>query len=130
MKIAVDTNIVLRLITGDDEKLLAKVRTLIKKHEAGEIFVSYAVLLETQYVLAKVYKYPKDIILEALEDLMRVEQFHFEQETAVRLALMKYGDGYSFSYALIGELGGTKNVKTYTFDQALKKNSAFVVINS
>lgn len=129
MKIAVDTNIILRIITCDDEKLLSRARSLVKKYATDDIFVSYAIMMETHYVLSKYYKYSSDAIIEAFGDLMKIEQFYFEHETSVRLALAKYGNGFSFTDSLIGEIGNIKNLKTYTFDKALKKDSSFIVLS-
>ena len=129
MKTAADTNIILRIITGDDEKLLAKAKNLVKKYSAGDIFVSSAVMLEAHYVLLKYYHYSSEAIVEAFEDLMRIEQFHVEHETAVRLALAKYKRGFSFPDSLIGEIGNIKNLKTHTFDKELRKDPAFIVLS-
>ena len=129
MKTAVDTNILLRLITCDDAALLTKVRNLVKKYSTGDVFVSYAVMLEAHYVLAKYYHYPLEAVIEAFEDLMKIEQFHFEHETAIRLALAKCKRGFDFSDSLIGEIGTVKNLKTHTFDKKLKKDPAFIVLS-
>lgn len=128
MKIAVDTNIILRIITADDERYLAKARALVKRYGADDIFVSYAVMVEVHYVLVKLYHYSKEEMIEAFEDLMRVEQFYFEHEPAIRLALAKYRNGLSFADSLIGEIGALKNLKTHTFDKDLRKDPAFVVL--
>ena len=129
MKIAVDTNIILRIMTCDDEKLLSRARNLVKRHGGGDIYVCYAVMMETHYVLSKYYKYSPVAIVEAFKDLMRIEQFHFEHETAVRLALARQEHGFSFADSLIGEIGNIKNLKTYTFDKALKRNSSFIILS-
>ena len=128
MKIAVDTNIVLRIITGDDQKLLTKARNLVKKYSANDIFVSCVVMMEVYFVLSKFYHFSQDDAIEAFSDLMKIEQFHFEHEAAIRLALAKVKNGLSFSDSLIGEIGTNKNLKTYTFDKGLKNDPAFVVL--
>ena len=129
MKIAVDTNVILRIITGDDAQLLEKAKNLVKKYSSGDVFVSYAAMIEIYYVLSKFYNYPVEAIIEAFEDLMKIEQFYFEHEPAIRLALAKCKKGFGFTDALIGEIGNVKNLKTYTFDKQLKKDSSFIVLS-
>lgn len=67
-------------------------------------------------------------VLNSFEALLKVPQFCFENETAVRLALSKCAKGYTFNDALIGEIGGARSLKTYTFDKGLKHNKNFEVI--
>ena len=128
MNIALDTNILVRVITGDNADMLAKAKNLIKKHGPKEIFVTYGVLLETLYVLRKVYGFSDEKALEAIKDLMKVEQFSFEHEMAVHLALSKSSKGHHFNDALFGEIAGMKHLKTYTFDKELKSNKNYEVL--
>ncbi len=128
MKIALDTNVLVRLITGDNEAMLAKADHLVKKYGPKEIFISYGVILETFYVLRKVYGFSEELALNAVEDVLKVEQFCCEQAIAIHLALSKCARGFNFNNALFGEIAATRNVKTYTFDKGLKQNKNFEII--
>ncbi|MBF0532211.1 MAG: PIN domain-containing protein [Candidatus Omnitrophica bacterium] len=129
MKIAFDTNVIVRMIALDDEVRLKKAIGLIQKHQPKDIFICYGVFIEAYYVLTKQYDMPKDKVLDAFEDLLRVEQFSVDQETALRLAISKAKKGGAFNDALIGEVGAVKNVRTDTFDKALKNNNSFEVLS-
>ena len=128
MKIAIDTNILLRIISNDDPIFVGKARNLIERYSTKEIFVSYGVIWETYCVLKSFYAYKLDRIYDALEDVLNTDEFSVENETAVRLALAKARKGQPFYDSLIGEIAAVKNLKTYTFDRGLKSNSSFVVV--
>jgi predicted nucleic-acid-binding protein len=129
MKIAVDTNVLVRIITQDDPIRVKKAYALIEHYGSREIFVCHGVLLETYFVLRKKYQLSKEEILEDFEELLKIPQFCFEYEPPVRLAISKAAKGYSFNDALIGEIGASRNLKTHTFDTELKDNKNFEFIH-
>ncbi len=128
MKIAVDTNVLVRIIALDDEQKVKKAVTLIEKHGPREVFVCYGALSEAFYVLTKVYGLSKNEVLKSFGDLFKIEQFAFEHEIPLRLALCKCEKGASFHDALLGEIAAARNLKTHTFDKNLKNNTNFEVI--
>ena len=128
MKIALDTNVLVRIITGDNPEMAAKAKNLVKKHGPKEIFIAYGVILEVYYVITTVYGFSKEEALAAIEDTLKVEQFSCEHEMAIHLALAKSAKGFSFNDALFGEIAGIRNLKTHTFDKALKQNKNFEMI--
>src|SRR5258708_6024228 len=105
MKVAFDTNILVRFIINDDAKMVSTALALINRHGHKEIFISTGALLETFYVLRSVYGLSKEQVLIKIEDLLRIEQFNFEHEIPIRLALAKSSKGTGFYDALIGEIG-------------------------
>jgi predicted nucleic-acid-binding protein len=128
MKIAFDTNMIVRMVTHDDEIRLKKIVEIIEEHNEKDIFICYGVLIEAYFVLTKIYEFTKEKTLNAFEDLLKIEQFAFEHETAIRLAIVKSRKGLEFYDSLIGEIGSTKNIKTKTFDKGLKSNNSFNVL--
>jgi predicted nucleic-acid-binding protein len=128
MKIAVDINVLVRIITGDNIAMAAKAQNLVKKYGPKEIFIAYGAILETYYVLTTVYGFSKEKALAAIEDTLKVEQFNCEHEVSIHLALAKAGKGFSFNDALLGEIGGARGIKTHTFDKGLKHNKNFEMI--
>ena len=60
MKISIDTNVLVRIITGDNEEMSSKAKGLVKRYGSKEIFIPYGVILETYYVLTKVYAFSKE----------------------------------------------------------------------
>ena len=129
MKIAVDTNILIRLITADDPKQLKLVEKLIREYDGhGQIFISLLVVQEVYWVLEHFYNWKKEDILNAIEDILRAKQFFIEHELAVKMAVSKSRKNEEFSDALIGQVGALKNLKTYTFDRGVKDDVAFVIL--
>ena len=127
MKIAVDTNILIRLITGDVERLVKQAQKLVDEYDENDIFVSYGVIMELYFGLKHHYKFPEGIALDAIEDILKIKQFNIEHRMAIQLAINKARNKFGFYDALIGEVGSLKNVKTRTFDRGLKKNLSFEV---
>ncbi|HEY1412127.1 MAG TPA: type II toxin-antitoxin system VapC family toxin, partial [Rhodopila sp.] len=60
---AIDTNIIVRYLTGDDPKQAVKVHSVIG-HEP--VFVPRTVLLEAEWVLRGVYELPTVQVISAL----------------------------------------------------------------
>ena len=54
--LAVDTNVVVRYLTGDHPEQFANAKALI---DGEDLFVCATVLLETEWVLRSVYGYPR-----------------------------------------------------------------------
>jgi hypothetical protein len=61
--LAIDTNLIVRYLTGDHPAQSARAGSLI---DGNDIFVSTTVLLETARVLRSVYAYPADQFSKAL----------------------------------------------------------------
>lgn len=128
MKIAFDTNIIVRMVAHDHEMHLKKIVRIVGEHDKKDIFICYGILIEAYFALTKLYGFTKEAALNAFEDLLRIEQFAFEHETAIRLAIVKAKKGFEFYDCLIGEIGSVKGIKTKTFDHGLKGNNCFDVI--
>ena len=129
MKIALDTNVLVRIIALDDEPKVKKAIALIESYEAREIFVCHGVLIEAFFILTKKYELSKESVLNSFDELLMIPQFCFEYETAVRLAISKCAKGYTFNDALFGEIGASRNLKTYTFDKGLKDNKNYELLH-
>jgi predicted nucleic-acid-binding protein len=82
--IAVDTNVLVRLLTGDDAKQAAAARSLFA---AGPIWIAKTVLLETGWVLRSLYGFEESAVREAFAKLLGLENVHTEDEPAVAAAL-------------------------------------------
>ena len=116
MKIAIDTNILIRLLTGDDPKQLKLVERLISQYnDQGQIFISVLVLQEVYWVLDHFYDWEKHDILNAMEDILRTQQFFIEHELAVKAAVSKSRKNEEFSDAMIGQTGAFKKFKNLHF---------------
>ncbi len=75
-----DTNILVRFLANDDKKQAARVKKLFEAAElSGERFVVPApVVLELLWVLTAVYEYPREAVLNALEQMTLMPILNFE----------------------------------------------------
>ncbi|MFT5387130.1 MAG: putative nucleic-acid-binding protein [Candidatus Omnitrophota bacterium] len=128
MKVAIDTNILIRIITRDDDALYQKASRFIKKYGKDDIFVSASTIIETSFVLKSCYQWGKEDVLMAVELIVDTDQFYIDQEPALRQAIIKCHKGFSMYDAFIGEVGAVRNLKTYTLDKKLKSNASFVLL--
>ena len=88
--IAVDTNIIVRLVTGDDPVQLERAMSLAALEP---FYVSLTVVAETEWVLRSRYEYDRAIIHAALTSLPELVPMVYEDEVGVRWALDRYALG-------------------------------------
>jgi predicted nucleic-acid-binding protein len=111
---AVDTNVLVRLLTGDDPKQAAVAKSLFA---AGPIWIAKTVLLETGWVLRSVYGYEDAAIVDAFTKLLGLDDVHAEDESGVAAALSLAAHGIGFADAL--HLSSRPRGSTFvTFDRA------------
>ena len=117
--LAVDTNVVVRYLTGDHPKQSAKARVLI---DSEDIFVCTTVLLETEWVLRHTYGFPRERVADALDHLLALDQATVERADVARQALEWHRQGLDLADAmhLAASAGATEFV---TFDRGLAREA-------
>src|SRR5688572_8896640 len=95
--IAVDTNVVVRLLTDDDPKQSASARSLF---EAESIWIGKTVLLETDWVLRSLYGFDEIAVRDAFTKLLGLKNIYAEDEGSVGAALALTVDGIELADAL------------------------------
>ena len=95
--IAVDTNVVVRLLVLDDLEQSARALDLFT---AEQIFIPDTVVLETAWVLAYSYELDKDAIAVGLRRLFGLPNVHLRDAAEMALALEWCGRGLDFADAL------------------------------
>jgi predicted nucleic-acid-binding protein len=116
--IAIDTNLLVRLITNDVPPQAQLVLQLIKSWQP--LWIPKTVLLELEWVLRAVYKIEREKIHQAFMDLLGLPNAVIEQLDEVRLALTYYQQGMDFADAL--HLATSQQAfELYTFDKAFIK---------
>jgi predicted nucleic-acid-binding protein len=95
--IAVDTNVVVRLLTEDHPEQTAAARALFA---AGPIWIAKTVLLETRWVLRRLYGLDESTIRDAFTRLLGFENVHAEDEGSVAAALALIAHGLDFADAM------------------------------
>ena len=95
--IAVDTNVLVGLLTGDDSRQEAAARSLFTREP---IWIAKTVLLETGWVLRSLYGLEEIEIRAAFTKLLGLENVHAEDESSVAAALALTTRGIEFADAL------------------------------
>lgn len=124
--IALDTNILVRYLTRDDEQQWQQAVGLIETEQ--QCFIANIVLCELVWVLrGKPYKFGKDEILNVLEAMLQSATFEFENRSVVYQALQRTGQGSGdFSDYLIGAIAHQLGYQeTATFDRKLRGEKGF-----
>lgn len=116
---AVDTNVLVRLLTGDDAEQTKRAAALFKKET---IFIPKTVLLETEWVLRRLYRLDSKAVVNAFRRLSGLANVEIEQPLEVTQALQWCEKGMDFADAL--HLAASKNSRKFvTFDEQLKKSA-------
>lgn len=117
---AVDTNLLVRLITRDDHRQLALAEAFI----ARGAWVSTLVLAETSWILGTVYELDHHQIATVVEMLLSHEHLTLQDEEVVANALERYREvpALGFSDCLILEIARKAgHLPLGTFDKRLSK---------
>ncbi len=87
--IALDTNVLVRLVTRDDEAQARRAKAVFDAHaeEDGGLFVSDVVLVELCWTLARAYELGRDDIARTVRALLGNASVALESPEAVREAL-------------------------------------------
>ena len=115
--IIVDTNIILRYLLNDDEKLSSEAINIL---ENNEIFIPTEIIVEVCYVLKKVYNIEKEKIFEVIKSLISMENINFENEKTIELAFKTYSENnLDIVDCLIYAYCKNENYDVKTFDKKL-----------
>ncbi len=127
-----DTNVLVRYLAADDPKQLATVEELMDESQRNRepFFLPAIVLCELVWVLAKRYDQGKSQIIQAIEQILDMDQFRLEYDAIVRRSLESFRNGKgNFSDYLIGEISKQHGCRDLvTFDRALKNSAGFTVL--
>ena len=95
--LAIDTNLVVRYLTGDHRAQSAKARALI---DGNDVFVCTTVLLESEWVLRSVYGYDPVALARVLSAFAGLPRVTLEDPTLARRALDWMEKGMDLADAL------------------------------
>lgn len=115
--IAIDTNLLVRYLTGDHPEQSPRARALI---DGAAVFVPVTVLLETEWVLRSVRGGATASVIEALRAFGGLPTVTIEDGDSVAVALDLAAGGMDFADAL--HLSRTRHCEAFaTFDRRLAK---------
>lgn len=95
--IAIDTNILVRIVTNDDPEQAQRAAKLLHHHA---VFISKTVILELEWVLRYSYALERSVILVTVQKILTTDSFTVEHSAAITQALQWYEQGMDFADAL------------------------------
>ncbi|WP_206446651.1 PIN domain-containing protein [Agrococcus sp. KRD186] len=118
--IGLDTNVIVRVLIGDDPAQTDAAVELLGSLSAAEPgWISHVVLAETFWVLRRSFRVPTDEIVTALSRLVSANNVVSEQSDVVSSALRAAAAGADFADALIVHGARKAGARTtMTFDVA------------
>jgi predicted nucleic-acid-binding protein len=117
--LAVDTNLVVRLLANDDA---AQTRRAAALFTSEQIFISKTVLLESEWDLRFSYELPPKVILQALRNIVGLPNVVVAQQREIAEALDGFEQGLDFADAL--HLASSRRAGRFaTFDKKLIKRA-------
>ena len=128
--IGLDTNVVVRYLTKDDETQWQKAVDVI--NHSASCFICNVVLCEMVWVLqGKPYRYSQTEIMDTLELMLQSSKFEFENRSIIYQALSATKQGKAdFADYLIGAVSHHHGaIHTVTFDRKLKTIKRFKVLD-
>lgn len=118
--LAVDTNVLVRLVTRDDPDQAQRARALFERER---LWISRTVLLETEWVLRYSYLLERSTIVLALRGILGLNNIEVESPLTVARALDWFEAGLDFADAL--HLAAGRHTDGFvSFDQRLIKRAA------
>ncbi|NOY90496.1 MAG: type II toxin-antitoxin system VapC family toxin [Deltaproteobacteria bacterium] len=128
--IAVDTNILVRLLVKDDERQTRKVTRFFQRLDAdGErAHVSDVVVCELMWVLRSAYDFDRADIARTLRSMIAARQLMFDSADRLLRALSAFqaGRGDLADYVIREHARAAGADAVLTFDKALLKDTMFV----
>ncbi|MDH2910449.1 MAG: type II toxin-antitoxin system VapC family toxin [Candidatus Eremiobacteraeota bacterium] len=122
--IGLDTNVLLRLLTRDDERQHAAAKRFIARNcsPTDPAFINRVVVLECVWVLESFYEYSREQVADAIDGLILVAEFEVEDTPVIRETLEAYRAGADFADAFIACSNADRGcTRTATFDTAAAK---------
>ena len=117
--IAVDTNLLVRILTNDDP---IQARRAVKILKSDEIFIPKTVLLETEWVLRHAYGIGRSHIIIGFQKLLGLPNVNVEDPDCIYQAISWYENKFDFADAL--HLASSRRSTSFaTFDSSFIKKA-------
>ncbi len=117
--IAVDTNLLVRILTNDDP---IQARRAVKILKSDDIYIPKTVLLETEWVLRHAYEIGRPNIINGFQKLLGLPNVSVEDPDSIYQAISWYENKFDFTDAL--HLASSRRCESFaTFDSSLIKKA-------
>lgn len=132
MNLALDTNVLVRLLTGDDEEQCLRAVHLIEAeaNQGRKVFVSFAVILETEWVLRSRYRIERDLVRSAFAALLEAQDLVVEHAGSLEEALRLFRQWPSADFADCMQVAHARMYGTVlaTFDKSAAELPGAVLV--
>jgi predicted nucleic-acid-binding protein len=130
--VGIDTNVLVRYVTEDDEIETSLAAKLIDKYLGAKnsIFINNIVVCELIWVLIRLYQYNKPEIINLLKEMLATIEFTFEDQSLLLRCVLDYAEkDADFADILIGNINLNQKCKTtFTFDKKASALKSFEII--
>ena len=124
---AIDTNVLIRYVTGDNASQLEKATLLIESGEPK--LINPIVLVELTWVLNSVYALSRKTIAETLKDIGNCGFFQFKKPKPILAAIDCFRRGFDLADAMILNLNIDDGAAiTHTFDKKAARLEGYVLL--
>ena len=121
MRIAVDTNVLVRFLIWDNEDQAAQAADLIERADA--VILSTVVLCETVWVLRRAYKLPHRLIAATLREITESRTVDVDRlAVEAGLAVLERGGDFA-SGVILYDAARARAERLVTFDRALAERA-------
>jgi predicted nucleic-acid-binding protein len=117
--VIVDTNILVRLVVNDNPEQVERAANLIR---SNSIFISKTVLLESEWVLRKAFKLPRESVIRSLATIVGLSNATLEDRDQFNWALEAHRAGMDFADAMHLR-SGPADARFASFDRKLVKSA-------
>jgi predicted nucleic-acid-binding protein len=117
--IAVDTNLLVRILTNDDP---IQARRAVKILKSDDIFIPKTVLLETEWVLRHGYGIGRSHIIIGFQKLLGLSNVNVEDPDSIYQAISWYENKFDFADAL-HLASSRRSISFATFDSSFTKKA-------
>ena len=122
--LAIDTNVLVRLLTRDHPLQYRRVVALMATEP---LMISSTVLLETDWVLRSTYGLSKGEVIKALQDVVSLPNVNLREHERALKALSLAASGMDFADAL--HLAASDGCEAFlSFDKRLKKSADLLAL--
>ena len=126
-EVILDTNAVLRFITGDNIEKCQKVSELI---DTDNCIVPIEVIAEAVYNLEKFYKHPRQLIAAEIKDFIAIKENLVFEENVIRYGCNTFAStNLDFIDCLLVAYANVKGNPVFTFDGYLNKQLGHNALN-
>lgn len=117
----IDTNVVVRYVTGEPAHLAALAAEILEGE--GDLYLTEGILAEITYVLRKNYEVPRELAIETLIDFIRrknVQIYGLDKDLVIEALMLCQPSGrVSVSDAMLWAIARStgENSRVYSFDR-------------